>query len=171
MNYATIATTHIDSFAPILRMPGIREENPEPRGSRAEAPAASRREIVAWAMYDFANSSYTTVVLTAIFNAYFVGTVAGREMGYAPGTGTLLWTIAMGVSNLLVLLSAPVLGAVADLKACKKRFLAWSTVGCVLFTAMQPPTLSIPFRVCASCVPGEVVDGACKGVKKAILDL
>ena len=87
-------------------------------------------------MYDFANSSYTTVVLTAIFNAYFVGTVAGREMGYAPGTGTLLWTIAMGVSNLLVLLSAPVLGAVADFKACKKRFLAWSTVGCVLFTAM-----------------------------------
>ncbi|MDQ3776820.1 MAG: MFS transporter [Pseudomonadota bacterium] len=87
-------------------------------------------------MYDFANSGYTTVVLTAIFNAYFVGTVAGREMGYAPGTGTLLWTIAMGVSNLLVLLSAPVLGAVADFKACKKRFLAWSTVGCVLFTAM-----------------------------------
>jgi MFS transporter, UMF1 family len=117
-------------------MAGIREENTEPRIRQADAPAASRREIVAWAMYDLANSGYTTVVLTAIFNAYFVGTVAGREMGYAPGTGTLLWTIAMGVSNLLVLLSAPVLGAVADFKACKKRFLAWSTVGCVLFTAM-----------------------------------
>ncbi|MGH2396457.1 MAG: MFS transporter, partial [bacterium] len=48
-------------------MPAI--QNTEPRGPQADAPAASRREIVAWAMYDFANSSYTTVVLTAIFNA------------------------------------------------------------------------------------------------------
>jgi MFS transporter, UMF1 family len=99
------------------------------------APTASRREIFAWAMYDFANSGYTTVVLTAIFNAYFVSTVATRA-GYAPGEGTLLWTIAMGVTNLLVLVSAPVLGAVADFRACKKRFLALSTVGCALFTAM-----------------------------------
>ena len=35
------------------------------------------REVFAWAMYDFANSGYTTVVLTAVFNAYFVGAVAG----------------------------------------------------------------------------------------------
>jgi UMF1 family MFS transporter len=36
-----------------------------------------RREMFGWAMYDFANSGYTTVVLTAVFNAYFVGVVAG----------------------------------------------------------------------------------------------
>ena len=36
------------------------------------------REVWAWAMYDFANSGYTTVVLTAVFNAYFVGVVAGN---------------------------------------------------------------------------------------------
>ncbi|MGH8507619.1 MAG: MFS transporter [Gammaproteobacteria bacterium] len=102
----------------------------------ADVPAASRGEVVAWAMYDFANSGYTTVVLTAIFNAYFVGTVVGVETGYTPGTGTLLWTIAMGISNFLVLLSAPVLGAVADFRACKKRFLGLSTLGCVLFTAL-----------------------------------
>ncbi|HEX7044177.1 MAG TPA: MFS transporter [Burkholderiales bacterium] len=85
-------------------------------------------------MYDFANSGYTTVVLTAVFNAYFVGVVAG-----APETksvATLLWTVAMAITNALVLLTAPVLGAVADHGAHKKRFLAATTIGCVVFTAM-----------------------------------
>ena len=36
-----------------------------------------KREVFGWAMYDFANSGYTTVVLTAVFGAYFVGVVAG----------------------------------------------------------------------------------------------
>ena len=95
--------------------------------------AATRREIWAWAMFDFANSGYTTVVLTAVFNAYFVGVVAG---GFGDGTATLLWTLAVGVANTLVLLSAPLVGAVADHTAAKKRFLFASTTGCVIFTAL-----------------------------------
>jgi len=94
---------------------------------------ATRREIFAWAMYDFANSGYTTVVLTAIFNAFFVGVVAGSV--YPKGTATLLWTVAMAITNTLVLLSAPVLGAIADHGGHKKRFLALTTIGCVIFTA------------------------------------
>ncbi len=85
-------------------------------------------------MYDFANSGYTTVVLTAVFNAYFVGVVAGNGADRS-GAATLLWTVAMAITNLLVLASAPVLGAIADHGAHKKRFLALTTVGCVLFTA------------------------------------
>ncbi len=95
---------------------------------------APRRELFAWAMYDFANSGYTTVVLTAVFNAYFVGVVAGAG-SLAPGAGTLLWSLALGVANALILVSAPVLGAIADFGAVKKRLLAASTVGCVAFTA------------------------------------
>ena len=93
-----------------------------------------RREVLAWAMYDFANSGYTTVVLTAVFNAYFVGVVAGSGADKS-GAATLLWTVAMAITNLLVLASAPVLGAIADHGAHKKRFLAITTIGCVLFTA------------------------------------
>ena len=37
-----------------------------------------KREVFGWAMYDFANSGYTTVVLTAVFNTYFVGVAAGK---------------------------------------------------------------------------------------------
>lgn len=91
----------------------------------------ARRDIFAWAMFDFANSSYTTVVLTAIFNSYFVRVVAGA---HDAGTATLLWTLAMSAANILVLVSAPVLGAIADHGAHKKRFLLASTVGCVVFT-------------------------------------
>jgi UMF1 family MFS transporter len=102
---------------------------------RPGLPPVPRREIFAWAMYDFANSGYTTVVLTAVFNAYFVGVVAGSGPD-TKGVATLLWTVAMAITNLLVLLSAPVLGAIADHGAHKKRFLALTTVGCVAFTAL-----------------------------------
>jgi MFS transporter, UMF1 family len=86
-------------------------------------------------MYDFANSGYTTVVLTAVFNAYFVGVVAAGASGSARGSGTLYWTVAIAITNALVFFSAPVVGAIADHRADKKRFLAVTTAGCVLFTA------------------------------------
>jgi len=87
-------------------------------------------EIWAWAMYDFANSGYTTVVLTAIFNAYFVAVVAGN----APWA-TFAWTATLSLSYVLVIVTAPIIGAYADLRASKKRLLLFTTVGCVLGTA------------------------------------
>jgi UMF1 family MFS transporter len=92
-------------------------------------PLAARRELFAWAMYDFANSGYTTVVLTTIFNAYFVGVVAGGTDTLPKGLGTLLWTGAVSLPNALVLVSAPMLGAIADYYAAKKRFLLVTTIG------------------------------------------
>ncbi|MDX1593280.1 MAG: MFS transporter [Gammaproteobacteria bacterium] len=101
--------------------------------TRGNVPAwAPRRELWAWAFYDFANSGYTTVVLTAIFNAYFVGVVA---VAHGPGGATLLWTTAVAVANLIVVLSGPLVGAVADARAAKKRFLVATTAGCVVATA------------------------------------
>jgi MFS transporter, UMF1 family len=88
-----------------------------------------KREVFGWAMYDFANSGYTTVVLTAVFNAYFVGVVAGNA-----SWATLAWTVALAISSALVMLLMPALGAYADLRAAKKRLLVVSTVGCVLGT-------------------------------------
>jgi len=81
-------------------------------------------------MYDFANSGYTTVVITAVYNAYFVGVVANRA-----SWATLAWTAALSVSQLLIMLTAPLVGAYADLRAAKKTLLAISTIGCVIFTA------------------------------------
>jgi UMF1 family MFS transporter len=41
-------------------------------------PGVRKREVFGWAMYDFANSGYTTVVITAVFAAYFVGGIAQK---------------------------------------------------------------------------------------------
>ena len=94
-------------------------------------PGVARREVFGWAMYDFANSGYTTVVMTAVFNVYFVGVVADGA-----SWGTLAWTLALGLSNALVMLTMPMLGAYADARAAKKRLLMLCTAGCVLATAL-----------------------------------
>jgi UMF1 family MFS transporter len=93
-------------------------------------PGVRRRELWAWAMYDFANSGYTTVVITAVFSAYFVGIVAGN----APWA-TFAWTLALSVSYALVMVTAPLIGAWADAHASKKKLLWLTTLGCVGFTA------------------------------------
>jgi len=93
-------------------------------------PGVRKREVFGWAMYDFANSGYTTVVLTAVFSAYFIGGVAGGAEW-----ATLAWTSALAVSSLIVMFTMPAIGAYADLRAAKKRLLVLSTLGCVLGTA------------------------------------
>ena len=100
-----------------------------PRSIRAWRGAKSS----AWAMYDFANSGYTTVVLTAVFNAYFVSAVAGN----APWA-TFAWTAALSVSYLLVMLLGPVVGAWADAHAAKKHLL----LGIYARSACSPPRRS-----------------------------
>jgi UMF1 family MFS transporter len=102
-------------------------------------PGVARRELLGWAMYDFANSGYTTVVITAVFSAYFVGGLAAG----APWA-TLAWTSALSLSYALVMLTMPIIGAYADRRAAKKRLLLWSTLACVLATALLALTPLLP---------------------------
>lgn len=93
-------------------------------------PGVRKREVFGWAMYDFANSGYTTVVITAVFAAYFVGGIAKG----APWA-TFAWTGALSTSYAIVMLTMPAIGAWADLHGAKKRVLVMTTTGCVLATA------------------------------------
>jgi UMF1 family MFS transporter len=120
-----------------------RDDAPGPPGPPAVAggpggllnPGVQKREVWAWAMYDFANSGYTTVVLTTVFSAYFVGVVADQRPW-----ATLAFTSALSLSYLLIMLTMPNLGAKADARAGKRRLLFTSTFGCVLATAMLAMT-------------------------------
>src|SRR5690606_33842533 len=94
-------------------------------------PGVTKREVWAWAMYDFANSGFTTVVLTTVFSVYFVGVVAEGK-----SWGTLAFTAALSLSYLLIMLTMPALGARADARAGKRRLLFTSTVGCVAATCL-----------------------------------
>lgn len=89
----------------------------------------SGREVWSWAAFDFANSGYTTVVLTAVFNAYFVGVICG-EASWA----TLLWTSIIAASNILAIVCMPLIGAATDLKANKKFWTVLMSLLCILGT-------------------------------------
>jgi UMF1 family MFS transporter len=93
-------------------------------------PGVRKREVFGWAMYDFANSGYTTVVITAVFAAYFVGGIAQKAEW-----ATFAWTLALSISYAIVMLTMPTIGAYADLRAAKKRVLMLVTAGCVVSTA------------------------------------
>ena len=107
-------------------------------------PGVKKREVFGWAMYDFANSGYTTVVITAVYAAYFVGGIAQKAEW-----ATFVWTLALSISYAIVMLTMPSLGAYADMKAAKKRLLMIATVGCVLSTLCLvftgPGTVALAF--------------------------
>jgi len=92
-------------------------------------PPVRKREIFGWAMFDFANSSYTTVIVTVAFSVYFTRLVAPS------GRADFLWSLGVTVSNGLVVLLAPLVGAVADDSGRKKTFLFASYLVCVVGTA------------------------------------
>jgi MFS transporter, UMF1 family len=95
-------------------------------------------------MYDFANSGFTTVVITAVYAAYFVGSIAGKAEW-----ATFAWTLALSISYAIVMITSPSLGAYADMRAAKKRLLMISTAGCVLGTLALaftgPGTVALAF--------------------------
>jgi UMF1 family MFS transporter len=101
-------------------------------------PGVRKREVFGWAMYDFANSGYTTVVITAVFAAYFVGGIAGGA-----AWATFAWTAALSASYAIVMVTMPAIGAWADLHAAKKRVLLASTACCVAGTAALALTPSL----------------------------
>jgi len=86
--------------------------------ARALAPTVKLREAWAWSMYDFANSAYTTVVITAVFSAYFVAVVSEKQ-----AWSTFAWTAALSVSYAAILVTGPLVGAWADAHAAKKVLL------------------------------------------------
>ena len=94
-------------------------------------PGVSVKEVLSWACFDFANSGFSTVVITAVFSAYFVSVIAEG----APWA-TLLLTLALSISYVMIMLSAPVLGVFADARRSKKKFLIFTTVGCCFFTGL-----------------------------------
>lgn len=96
------------------------------------------RSVVGWALYDFANSAFATTILSVIFNVYFVKVICGGGVPVWGHTipGEAFWGYTVSASMLIVFFLAPILGAVADLAAAKKKFLFFFwLVGC-LFTGM-----------------------------------
>ena len=91
------------------------------------ASQTDKKTIASWALYDFANSSFTTIVVTFIYATYFTKEIASDSL-----TGASQWGYAVAASAIFVAVLSPFLGAVADSGGHRKKFLFISTVACIL---------------------------------------
>jgi len=88
-----------------------------------------RRRILAWCLFDWANSPYTTLVVTFVYSAYFAQKFAPDVV-----TGTAWWSRGVAIAGIVVALLAPLLGAMADKSGRRLRLLLVTTTVCVLAT-------------------------------------
>ena len=95
-------------------------------------PGSLRRTIVAWVLYDFANSAFAAIVLATIYPAYYANLVVGN----AEGRGDFWWGLAVSTSMVLVALTSPLFGGIADHAGVRKRFLVWLSLASVVATAL-----------------------------------
>jgi UMF1 family MFS transporter len=91
-------------------------------------PPVRRREIVGWCCFDFANSAFVTIVVTVIGLPWFT-----KLAGGAPAAAAW-WGLTLALAQLAVLLVSPLIGAMADIRAAKKKLLALTAGACVAAT-------------------------------------
>ncbi len=91
----------------------------------------NKREIFTWTLFDFANTSFSIIVVTFVYAIYFKKTVANNQP-----IGDLYWSIGTSAAMLVTALIAPILGAIADYSAGKKRFLLFFTLLCITATSL-----------------------------------
>ncbi len=91
----------------------------------------SRFKIFVWTLFDFANTSYSIVVVTFIFAVYFKDVIASNKP-----IGDLYWSFGISISMIITAIISPVLGAIADFSAGKKRFLLFFTLLCIFATSL-----------------------------------
>lgn len=91
---------------------------------------STKRERIAWYLYDFGNSAYAAVILLAVYSAYFKNQVVGGA------EGSRLWGLSISIAMIIVAIAAPIMGAIADYSGAKKKFLFFFTALSVLFTAL-----------------------------------
>ncbi len=94
------------------------------------------RAIWSWALFDFANSPFSALVVTFIYATYFTQAIAPN-----PITGTELWSRGVAITAVVVALLSPLLGTVADRGGYRKRFLAIATVIAIAATIALYPVL------------------------------
>lgn len=89
------------------------------------------RRVFYWALFDFANTSFSITIVTFVYAVYFKDTVAGNHP-----IGDFYWSLGTGISMMVVALISPFLGAIADHSAGKKRFLLFFTLLCIISTSL-----------------------------------
>src|SRR3989449_7597865 len=96
-------------------------------------PASARRTIVAWTLYDFANSAFAAVVLSTVYPAYYANIVVGN----ADGRGDFWWGAAVSTAMVIGALTSPPLGGIADHAGARWNFFVAFSVVSIAATALM----------------------------------
>ena len=103
----------------------------------------------AWALFDWANSPFTTLIITFVFPAYVAVAIIGDQV-----RGQAIWGYAIGASGLVVALLSPPLGAIADAGGRRKPWIMGFALVSIVATALlwfaAPSVASAPLAL--ACV-------------------
>lgn len=107
---------------------------------------SGRLPLAAWCLYDFANSAFTTIIITFVFATYFATGIAAD-----PDTGGAQWAFAMAAAGVLIAVLSPVFGAIADQTGRRKPWLLGVSIVCVTAAAMlwfaEPKPSDVPWAL------------------------
>lgn len=95
------------------------------------APPGAKKSIFAWCLYDWANSAFSTVVITFVFSVFFTRGMIGDET-----QGSTMWSYAIAVSGVLIAILGPLTGAVADHSGARKSWVFWLSMMCIIPSAL-----------------------------------
>lgn len=104
---------------------------PSPLQSSLPGAPENKRALWSWALYDWANSAFFTIILTFVFAQYFSVSVIQDEVA-----GTRAWGNIVGIAGVVIAILAPILGAIADQSGRRKPWLISFTLLCVVSSAM-----------------------------------
>jgi len=112
----------------------------------AGATSSGRKAVIAYCLYDFANSAFTTIIITFVFATYFASGIAAD-----PTTGSAQWSLAMAVAGVFIALLSPILGAIGDQTGRRKPWLIAVSLICVSATSMlwfaEPTPDDVPWAL------------------------
>lgn len=91
----------------------------------------NKKSVFSWCLYDWANTAFSTVIITFVFSVYFAKQIVGDDI-----SGSAQWSFMIAASGIIIALISPFLGAVADNSGARKTWLFWLSLGCIIPTIM-----------------------------------
>lgn len=123
----------------------------EPEITPELAPRGAKKSIFAWCLYDWANSAFSTVIITFVFSVFFTRGMIGDETH-----GSAMWSYAIAISGVFIAILGPLFGAVADHSGARKRWIFWLSMMCIVPSAMlwyaQPVASAANIAFTLGCV-------------------
>ena len=96
------------------------------------------KQIFLWSLYDFANQPFSTLIVTFIFATFFTATFAKSDDG-------VLWGYAITISSILIAITSPFIGALADYSGRRKKYFSFFTISSIFFIGLL-----------FFCIPGRI---------------